>query len=75
MTVSRQTIGSAAERLRRAAETGVAMPPLRDEAAAGGVQAAYAVQQANTAAEALAPNAWVEVEISALGRAGFTITG
>jgi 2-keto-4-pentenoate hydratase len=49
MTVSRQTIGSAAERLRRAAETGVAMPPLRDELAAGGVQAAYAVQQANTA--------------------------
>jgi 2-keto-4-pentenoate hydratase len=48
MTISQQTINSAAERLRRAAETGVAIPPLRDELAEGGVRAAYAVQQANT---------------------------
>ena len=48
MTISQQTINSAAERLRRAAETGVAIPPLRDELAEGGVQAAYAVQRANT---------------------------
>ncbi len=48
MTISQQTINSAAERLRRAAETGVAIAPLRDELAEGGVRAAYAVQQANT---------------------------
>lgn len=48
MTVSKQTIRAAAERLRQAAETGRAIPPLRDELAAGGVPAAYAVQQANT---------------------------
>ncbi len=28
-----------------------------------------------TAAEALAPDTWVEIEVQALGRAGFTITG
>jgi 2-keto-4-pentenoate hydratase len=48
MTISQQTIALAAERLRRAAATGVAIPPLRDELAPGGVPAAYAVQQANT---------------------------
>jgi 2-keto-4-pentenoate hydratase len=37
-----------AKRLRQAAETGVAIPPIRDELASGGVAAAYAVQKANT---------------------------
>jgi 2-keto-4-pentenoate hydratase len=48
MAVPQQTIESAAARLRLAAETGVAIPPLRDELAEGGVGAAYAVQRANT---------------------------
>lgn len=48
MAVPQQTIEAAAARLRRAAETGVAIPPLRDELAEGGVAAAYAVQRANT---------------------------
>jgi 2-keto-4-pentenoate hydratase len=46
--VDRAVIHKAAERLRHAAESGVAIPPLRDEIGAGGVAAAYAVQQANT---------------------------
>lgn len=48
MSVDPQSIAAAAGRLRQAAETGVAIPPLRDELAPGGVAAAYAVQQANT---------------------------
>lgn len=37
-----------AERIRRAHETGVATPPIRDELVAGDVAAAYAVQKINT---------------------------
>ena len=37
-----------ASRLRGAAESGNPIPPIREELAAGGVQAAYAVQNANT---------------------------
>jgi len=37
-----------AARLREAQATGVPVPPIRDELAAGGVTQAYAVQQANT---------------------------
>jgi 2-keto-4-pentenoate hydratase len=48
MTTDNATIARLAERLRRAAETGQPIPPLRDELAEGGVAAAYAVQQANT---------------------------
>jgi 2-keto-4-pentenoate hydratase len=48
MTVDSATINALAARLRKADETGVATAPLRDELAAGGVKAAYAVQQANT---------------------------
>jgi 2-keto-4-pentenoate hydratase len=48
MSIDRKTIDAVAERLRKAAETGVAVAPIRDEIAAGGVAAAYAVQQANT---------------------------
>lgn len=46
--MERKTIEAVAARLRQAAETGVALPPIRDEIAAGGVDAAYAVQQTNT---------------------------
>ena len=48
MSTHNGTIASLAERLRGAAETGQPIPPLRDELAAGGVAAAYAVQKANT---------------------------
>jgi 2-keto-4-pentenoate hydratase len=37
-----------ARRLRHAADSGVAIPPIRNELAAGGIAAAYAVQDANT---------------------------
>ena len=49
MSIDAKAIDEIAGRLRRAADTGVAIPPIRDEIAAGGVGAAYAVQQANTA--------------------------
>jgi 2-keto-4-pentenoate hydratase len=48
MSLEQGTITRLAERLRRAAETGQPIAPLRDELAEGGVKAAYAVQQANT---------------------------
>lgn len=48
MSVDTKTIQAVAARLRHAAETGAAIPPVRDELAAGGIAAAYAVQQANT---------------------------
>jgi 2-keto-4-pentenoate hydratase len=48
MSVDTKVITAVAGRLRQAAETGVAIPPIRDELGDGGVAAAYAVQQANT---------------------------
>ncbi len=48
MTLSNSEIEGLASRLRNAAETGVAIAPIRDELADGGVAAAYAVQNANT---------------------------
>src|SRR5438128_663006 len=48
MSVDIKVITAVAGRLRQAAETGVAIPPIRDELGDGGVAAAYAVQQANT---------------------------
>ena len=48
MSVEPKAIQDIAARLRQAAESGKAIPPIRDELAAGGVKAAYAVQQANT---------------------------
>jgi len=48
MSTNADVIKSVAERLRKAAETGNAIPPIRDELGDGGVKAAYAVQQANT---------------------------
>jgi 2-keto-4-pentenoate hydratase len=48
MSTDAKTIQMVAVRLREAAETGVAIPPIRDEFVDGGVTAAYAVQQANT---------------------------
>src|SRR3954465_14625421 len=42
-------IHAVAERLRGAAASGRPIAPVRDELAAAGVSAAYAVQQANTA--------------------------
>src|SRR5947207_6784855 len=48
MNVDPKKIESIAGRLRAAAENGVAIAPIRDEIADGGVAAAYAVQQANT---------------------------
>lgn len=42
-------VQAVAARLRKAAETGVAIPPIRDELAGGGVAAAYGVQKTNTA--------------------------
>lgn len=48
MEPSLSKIHEIAERLRRAAETGTAIPPLRDEIAAGGIETAYAIQSANT---------------------------
>ena len=48
MSTKTEVIKSIAERLRKAAETGTAIAPIREELAEGGVAAAYAVQQANT---------------------------
>ena len=48
MSVDTKVITAVAGHLRQAAETGVAIPPIRDELGDGGVAAAYAVQQANT---------------------------
>ena len=48
MSTKPEVIKSVAERLRKAAETGNAIGPIREELAEGGVAAAYAVQQANT---------------------------
>ncbi len=48
MTIAADKIEELAARLRNAAETGVPIPPIRDELAEGGVEAAYAVQAANT---------------------------
>ena len=48
MTISPDKIEELAKRLRAATETGVAIAPIRDDLADGGVAAAYAVQNANT---------------------------
>ena len=48
MKIDSKTVQAVAARLREAAETGKAIPPIRDELAGGGVDAAYAIQQANT---------------------------
>ena len=48
MKIDTNTVEAVAARLRKASETGKAIPPIRDELAPGGVQGAYAVQQANT---------------------------
>ena len=48
MTADTKAIQAVAARLRQAAETGKAIPPIRDELQSGGIDAAYAVQQANT---------------------------
>ncbi len=48
MTIDTQAILGVASRLRQAADSGKAIGPIRDELQAGGVAAAYAVQQANT---------------------------
>ena len=48
MTTDTKLIETLASRLRGAAESGTPIPPIREELAAGGVQAAYAVQNANT---------------------------
>jgi len=49
MKVDAKKIQAVAARLRKAEETGVAIAPIRDDIAAGGVAAAYAVQKVNTA--------------------------
>jgi len=49
MKADPKKVQAVAARLRKAAETGVAIAPIRDELAGGGVAAAYAVQKANTA--------------------------
>ena len=46
--VSREQIEALAERLRRAEETGAPCGPIRDHLPEGDVEAAYAVQRANT---------------------------
>jgi 2-keto-4-pentenoate hydratase len=48
MTIDSQAIRDVASRLRQASDSGKAIAPIRDELQAGGVAAAYAVQQANT---------------------------
>lgn len=48
MTIDPETIEQAALALRRAAECGTPIAPIRDVISAGGVGAAYAVQEANT---------------------------
>ena len=48
MTTDTRLIESIASKLRGAAESGNPIPPIREELAAGGIQAAYAVQNANT---------------------------
>ena len=48
MTIDTKTIEGVASRLRGAAESGNPIAPIRDELSAGGVAAAYAVQNANT---------------------------
>jgi 2-keto-4-pentenoate hydratase len=48
MKIDASAIESVAARLREAARTGKAIAPIRDVLTAGGVEAAYAVQQANT---------------------------
>jgi len=48
MKIDSKTVQAVAARLREAAETGKAIPPVRDQLEGGGVEAAYAVQQANT---------------------------
>lgn len=48
MAIDSRIIEGVAARLRGAAESGNPIPPVRDELAAGGVQAAYAVQSVNT---------------------------
>jgi 2-keto-4-pentenoate hydratase len=48
MTIDPKTIEQAALALRGAAESGTPVSPIRDLIAAGGVEAAYAVQESNT---------------------------
>ena len=61
MSVSAETIQQLAARLRKAAETGVATQPIRDEIPAGDLVSAYAIQQANT-------EAWVKQGRRLIGR-------
>ena len=49
MTIGTATIDAIAAKLREAETTGVAIAPIRDDIAEGGVEAAYSVQAANTA--------------------------
>lgn len=49
MSIDIAKIEALAARLRQADATGMAISPIRDEIAEGGVEAAYAVQEANTA--------------------------
>ncbi len=48
MTIDSKTVQGVAARLREAAQTGKAIPPIRDQLEGGGIKAAYAVQQENT---------------------------
>lgn len=48
MSIDTKVVESTAASLRQAAESGVAIAPVRDALAEGGIRAAYAVQQANT---------------------------
>jgi len=48
MPISPQKVKQLAERLRKAEATGVAIKPIRDELPAGDIEAAYAIQNANT---------------------------
>lgn len=49
MTIGPSKIEEIAAKIRQAEASGVAIAPVRDELAAGGLEAAYAVQAANTA--------------------------
>jgi len=48
MTTMPPSIADIATRLRVAAQTGIAIPPIRDELKDGGADAAYQIQEANT---------------------------
>ena len=48
MTTMPPSIADIATRLRVAAQTGIAIAPIRDELKDGGADAAYQIQEANT---------------------------